>query len=225
MQLDERSGKLFFWTFSTGSILVFVAMFALGFMGETRRLDYLYDPHMLPLLIIQEIGIGFYGLSVLIFAWMLFVSLRNRNTSLESDPWGTSRTLEWLTRTPVPFYNFAVIPQINARDELDWRRRSGLDLSHPDRFVPIHMPSNTMIPILIGICSFGLGFGMIWRIWWMAGGGLLAIIALVIFRSFQHTPGYMLQPAEIASMERRTAASGIIAEQPSRPPLVEAGAH
>jgi cytochrome o ubiquinol oxidase subunit 1 len=225
MQLDERSGKLFFWTFSIGTILVFVAMFALGFMGETRRLDYEFDTHYLPLLIIQEIGIGFYSLSVAVFAWMLFVSIRTRRTHVEADPWGTSRTLEWLTHTPVPFYNFAVMPQVNARDELDWRRRSGLDLSQPNRFAPIHMPSNTMVPVLLGICSFGLGFGMIWRIWWMAGGAMIAIIALVIARSFQHTPGYILPAADIAAMERRTTASGIIAEQPSRPPLVEAEVH
>ena len=56
-------------------------------------------------------------------------------------------------------------------------------------------------------------------------GGMLAIIALVIARSFQRTPGYILHPAEIAAMERRTTASGIIAEQPSRPPLVEAEVH
>ena len=225
MQLDERTGKLFFWSFSIGTILVFVAMFALGFMGETRRLDYEFDTHMLPLLIIQEIGIGFYSLSVLLFAWMLFVSIRNRRTHVEADPWGTSRTLEWLTHTPVPFYNFAVTPQVNARDELDWRRRSGLDLSQPNHFTPIHMPSNTMVPALIGLCAFGFGFGMIWRIWWMAAGGMLGIIALVIIRSFQHTPGYILKPAELAAMERRTTASGIIAEQPSRPPLVEAEVH
>jgi cytochrome o ubiquinol oxidase subunit 1 len=117
------------------------------------------------------------------------------------------------------------MPQVNARDELDWRRRSGLDLSRPNQFAPIHMPSNTMVPVLLGICAFGLGFGMIWRIWWMAGGGMIAIIALVIARSFQHTPGYILPSADIAAMERRTTASGIIAEQPSRPPLVEAEVH
>ena len=221
MQLDERIGKLFFWSFSIGTILVFTAMFGLGIMGETRRLDYVYDTHMLPLLIIQEIGIGFDSLSVLIFAWMLVVSLSNRRQHVEADPWGTARTLEWLAHTPVPFYNFAVTPRVNTRDELDWRRRGGLDLSQPDRFGPIHMPSNTMVPALTGIFAFGFGFGMIWRIWWMAGGSMLTIIALVIFRSFQHTPGYVLQPAEIAAFERRTTASGIVAEQSSQAPPLE----
>jgi cytochrome o ubiquinol oxidase subunit 1 len=225
LQLDERAGKLFFWSFSIGTILVFVAMFGLGFMGETRRLDYLYDPRWLPLLIIQELGIGFYSLSVAAFAWMLFISLRHRRSYVEADPWGTARTLEWLTHTPVPFYNFAVTPQVNARDELDWRRRGGMDRKLPDRFAPIHMPSNTMVPAILGVLSFGFGFGMVWRIWWMAGFSMLAIILVVIARSFQKTPGYMLQTRDITAMERRIEASGIIAEQPSRPPLVEAEVH
>jgi cytochrome o ubiquinol oxidase subunit 1 len=66
--LDERTGKWFFWTFSAGTALLFTAMFALGFMGETRRLDYLYDTHWLPALVIEEIGIGFYTLSAFSFS-------------------------------------------------------------------------------------------------------------------------------------------------------------
>jgi cytochrome o ubiquinol oxidase subunit 1 len=225
LKLDERSGKLFFWSFTIGTVLVFLAMFGLGFMGETRRLDYLYDPRWLPLLIIQELGIGFYSLSVLLFVWMLFVTLRDRRAYVEADPWGTSRTLEWLTHTPVPFYNFAVTPQVNARDELDWRRRGGVDRKMPGQFVPIHMPSNTMVPAILGVFAFGFGFGLVWRIWWMAGVSIVAIIIVVIARSFQKTPGYMLETPEIARMERGRTASDIIAEQPSRPTLVEAEVH
>jgi cytochrome o ubiquinol oxidase subunit 1 len=221
MQLDEASGKLFFWTFSIGTILVFVAMFGLGIMGETRRLDYLYDPRWLPLLIIQEVGIGFYSLSVLLFVWMLFVSLRDRKRHVEADPWGTARTLEWLTHTPVPFYNFAVTPQVNARDELDWRRRGGFDLVQPDKYVPIHMPSNTMVPALIGLFAFGFGFGMVWRIWWMAGGSLLAIIATVIISSFFPDPGYTISAEEMRKMEQRKEPPGIVADSHVPRPMIE----
>ncbi|MDD2862761.1 MAG: hypothetical protein PHI71_17085, partial [Acidiphilium sp.] len=40
----------FFIFFSLGTATTFSAMFTLGFMGMTRRLDYLYDPHWQPLL-------------------------------------------------------------------------------------------------------------------------------------------------------------------------------
>ncbi len=100
-----------------------------------------------------------------------------------------------------------------------------MDRKLPDGYAPVHMPSNTMVPALIGLFAFGFGFGMIWRIWWMAGFSIVAVIVLVIARSFQKTPGYILSTDEITAMERRVEGSSIVAEQPSRPPLVEAEVH
>ncbi len=125
----------------------------------------------------------------------------------------------------MPFYNYAVSPCVNTRDELAWRRRGGVDRVQPEQYEPIHMPSSTPIPAIIGIFAFGFGFGLVWRVWWMAAISLVAIIALVIFRSFERSPGYVLQPNEIEAMEQRVTASDIIAEQPTRPALLQAGAH
>ncbi|WP_434800222.1 hypothetical protein, partial [Escherichia coli] len=48
----------------------------------------------------------------------IYVSIRDRhlNRDLTGDPWG-GRTLEWSISSPAPFYNFAVEPQVKARDE------------------------------------------------------------------------------------------------------------
>ncbi|HYP64447.1 MAG TPA: cytochrome o ubiquinol oxidase subunit I, partial [Acidocella sp.] len=94
-----------------------------------------------------------------------------------------------------------------------------------EAFEPIHMPSNTGIPFIIGMLAFTFGFGLIWRIWWLAGFSLLAIILAVIIRSFDKNLGYELQPEEIADMERNLSLAGIVAEQPARTPLTEAEAH
>jgi cytochrome o ubiquinol oxidase subunit 1 len=197
-------------------------MFLLGFEGETRRLDYLYDPQWLPMLIIEELGIGLYCLSVFYFFRMLYVSIRDRAKNMcGADPWGTARTLEWLTHTPVPFYNFAVTPQVHGLDELTWRRDRHCEAVMPDHYDPIHMPKNTMIPIIIGIFAFGFGFGMVWRIWWMAGGSLFMIIAAVIISSFTPDPGYTISAAEMAELEKQHASHGIVAETHSPLPLVE----
>jgi cytochrome o ubiquinol oxidase subunit 1 len=221
-KLDEANGKKFFWTFSLGTLTTFTAMFALGFMGETRRLDYLYDPQWMPLLVIEELGIGFYCLSVYYFFRMGYVSIRDREKNrCGADPWGTARTLEWLTHSPVPFYNFAVTPHVNALDELAWRRDAGLADVMPDHYDPIHMPKNTMVPIIIGIFAFGFGFGMVWRIWWMAGGSLLAIIAMVILSSFTPDPGYTITAEEMATLEGRKHVMGIVADTHAPLPLAE----
>jgi len=222
--LDERNGLRFFWSFILATAVVFLAMFALGFEGETRRLDYIYDPAWRPMLLTEETGMGIYCLSIFFFVRMIYVSLRDR-IPVPADPWATSRTLEFLTASPVPFYNFAVTPQVNARDELAWRRAHGLERAQPQAFEVIHMPSNTGIPFIIGMLSLGFGFGMIWRIWWLAGFSLLGIILAVIIRSFDKNLGYELQPEEVAAMEHNLATAGMFAEQPARIQLTEAEAH
>jgi cytochrome o ubiquinol oxidase subunit 1 len=223
-KLDEHNGKLFFWTFVLGSVVVFVPMFGLGLEGETRRLDYIFNPQWRPLLIAEEVGIVLYCISIFYFLKMIYVSLRDR-VPAGDDAWGTGRTLEWMTHTPVPFYNFAVTPQINALDELAWRRENGLDKVKPETFVPIHMPSNTAVPVIIGVLAMAFGFGMIWRIWWMAGAALLAIIVAVIARSFDKNQGYILTAEEIAKLESKTELASVIAEQPKRAPLDHVEAH
>jgi cytochrome o ubiquinol oxidase subunit 1 len=211
-KLDEASGKWFFWCFTLGTILVFSAMFALGFQGETRRLDYLYNPEWYPLLLIEEIGVGFYTLSAVIFLWLLYVSLRDRmKNAVAADPWGNSRTLEWLTRTPVPFYNFAVTPHVNYRDELAWRYRNNVATAAPQRYEALHMPKNTPVPLIIGALAFCFGFGITWRIWWLTGVSLLAIIVMVIYRSFARDAGYHLSGPTMAKLETE-APLGVISE-------------
>ncbi len=221
-KLDEPNGKRFFWTFCLGTATVFTAMFALGFEGETRRLDYLYDTDWMPMLIIEELGIAFYCLSVFFFFRMLYVSIRDREKNrCGPDPWGTARTLEWLTHSPVPFYNFAVTPQVHELDELAWRRENNCEHVMPETYDPIHMPKNSMVPIIIGIFAFGFGFGMVWRIWWMAGFSLLAIIAAVIISSFTPDPGYTITAEEMRKMEERKEPPGIVVDSHVPRPLAE----
>ncbi|MDE2240622.1 MAG: cbb3-type cytochrome c oxidase subunit I, partial [Rhodospirillales bacterium] len=216
-RLHEGWGKAFFWTFALGTITVFTAMFALGFEGETRRLDWTFETAWKPMLVIEELGMILYVLSLAFFAIMLVVSIRNRNKErLSADPWGTSRTLEWLTPTPIPFYNFAVTPQVNTRDELAWRRKYGMEHTKPDTYEDIHMPSNSGLPVILGALAGIWGFAMIWRIWWLAAISLLGIVLVVIIRSFDKNAGYHLQPAEIEAMERDLSIGAITAEQPDR---------
>ncbi len=220
--LDERSGTWFFATFSLGTVMLFGAMFALGFMGETRRLDYLYDTTWMPALVIEEIGIAFYTLSCVFFGWMLFVSIRDRAKNVAvADPWGTARTLEFLCHSPVPFYNFAVTPQVHVRDELTFRYVNNAAGIKPDHYEAIHMPRNTPIPLIIGAFAMGFGFGLVWRIWWLAGLSLLGMIAVVIYRSFNRDAGYVISGEELAKLEGEQPL-GVVAESQY---LAEAGAH
>ena len=211
-KLNETLGQWFFWTFVLASVLVFIPMFQAGLDGETRRLDYLFDTSLRPLMLAEVTGMGMYFVSLFCFLAMLVVSLVKREPAGQ-DPWGTARSLEWLTHTPVPFYNFAVTPQVHALDELAWRRANGLEKAQPERYVPIHMPSSSGLPFIIGMLSFVCTFALVWRIWWLAGASLLAVILLVIIRSFDKNEGYVLSADTIAEMERKLHTVSLIAEQ------------
>jgi cytochrome o ubiquinol oxidase subunit 1 len=149
---------------------------------------------------------------------MLYISLRDQIPAA-SDSWGTGRTLEWLTHTPVPFYNFAVTPQINSRDELAWRKANGVENVQPTQYVPIHLPNSTAVPFLIGALSAVFGFAITWRIWWLSIASLAAIVIIIIIRSFDKNEGYVLSAEEIARLESRPDLASIIAEQPKRSSL------
>lgn len=219
IKLDERYGRAFFWLFTAGTVLVFIPMYTLGLMGMTRRLDVIAHPSWAPLLDIQMVGIGAYVASVLTFLGMLAMSVRNpaRTATRERDPWRTSRSLEWLTHTPVPAYNFAVVPVVHGLDELAWRRAQGVDDQEPTHYEPIVMPRYTAIPIVIGAASLAFSFAMIWRVPWLAIAGLAVVLVALIVRAFDTDTEYTLSADDIERMERGARAGKAQSADPARP--------
>ncbi len=219
-KLDERIGKRAFWFFSAGTVVLFGSMYALGFMGMPRRIDYIPFVSWRPLLISEEVGIFLFLIAAYYMFKQMYVSIRDRaqHRVTGPDPWRTSRSLEWLAHCPVPFYNFALLPYINSRDEWAWRRQHGLVNLRPDHYEDIHLPSNTFVPMLLGALAFGLGFGMVWRMYWLAGLSLLGIVAVVIARSFERDPGHTIPGARIRELEegllegpgREVPAAGVV---------------
>lgn len=208
-KLEQRWGKWFFWFMVAGTGWVFVPMFLLGFTGMTRRLDYIHYTQWAPFLDVQLIGMVLYCLAVAFFLAHLYVSLRDRvKNQVGPDAWGTARSLEWMTHSPVPYYNFAFIPNINARDEWAWRKEHGLTELHAGAYESIHMPKNTGVPLILGILSLGLAFALTWRIWWLALLCLLLIVALIIIRSFAKDTDYTIPADEVKRMEN-SARDGI----------------
>lgn len=223
-RLNECLGQWFFWVFVVASLLVFVPLFPAGLMGETRRLDYVFDTSLHPLMVIAEVGVLLYLVSIGIFVAQLVVSLIQR-VPAGQDPWGTARGPEFLTHTPVPFYNYAVTPQIHALDEFAWRRDNGLENVQPKEYVAFHMPNSTGVPVILGALSFVLSFALVWRIWWLAAVSLAAIILLVIIRSFDKNEGYTISAAKVAEYEANLASVSPFAEQSKVLPAGHGEAH
>ncbi len=202
-KLNERLGQLVFWLFVAGTFTVFTAMFGLGFDGMPRRLAYIPFESWKPLLIIEEFGILIYIAGLVAYVAQITVSIRDRaENRVDIDAWGTTRSLEWMTHSPVPVYNFAVIPNVNTRDEWAWRRENGLMRSAPDHYEDIEIPRNTMVPMLLGLGAAAFGFAMVWRIWWLAIAALIAIVIVVIVRSFDDTTALVIPADEVRRTEQ-----------------------
>jgi cytochrome c oxidase subunit I len=105
--LDERLGKIHFWIMFLSFNAAFLPMHWLGLLGMPRRVLY-YDPQFEPTNYFVSIAAFIFGASMLIFAYNAIRSA-TKGKIAGPNPWG-ARTLEWMTSSPPPYYNFAEIP-------------------------------------------------------------------------------------------------------------------
>ncbi len=113
-RLNERLGKLQFWTLYIGFHITYFPMHILGLMGMPRRVyDYPEDRGWTTLNQLSTVGGIIMGISVLILVYNMIRSARHHQPA-GNDPW-EGDTLEWTTTSPPPEYNFARIPVVYSR--------------------------------------------------------------------------------------------------------------
>ncbi|MCO6508779.1 MAG: cytochrome o ubiquinol oxidase subunit I [Snodgrassella sp.] len=203
-KLDEKWGKRAFWCWFIGFFVAFMPLYALGFMGMTRRLSQHIDPAFHTLLCVAAAGAAIIALGVVCMVIQVIVSCLHRKENLDvtGDPWD-GRTLEWSTSSPVPFYNFATQPQVESRDAFWDEKEKGIAYKKPAKYEEIHMPKNTAAGLVIGVFSLIFGFAMIWHIWWMAIVGFAGMIISFIAKSFDTDVDYYVPVAEIEAIESK----------------------
>jgi cytochrome c oxidase subunit 1 len=122
--LSERLGRWHFWLFVIGFNVTFLPMHWLGMIGMPRRIyTYPADRGWDFWNLVASLGVLFQAAAILVFLVNIVVSLR-RGAPAGDDPWD-AWTLEWVTTSPPPAYNFDVVPVVSSRRPL-W------DLKHPD---------------------------------------------------------------------------------------------
>jgi cytochrome c oxidase subunit I len=202
--LDEKIGKLHFWLMVIGFNLTFAPMHILGLQGMVRRTyqypkDYGFDFWNM----IATIGAFMIAVSLLVFFYNVNKT-RKHGKAAGNDPWD-ARTLEWTITSPPPEHNFDEVPVVHALDDF-WHRKYvedkegrlvrvpsgaqetsggyGAHVTEPhgeghDGEHSIHMPSQSYMPLIAAIGMPLIGWGLVFRQWWLAiAGGIIAICGL-----------------------------------------------
>ncbi|MEU0213980.1 cytochrome c oxidase subunit I [Streptomyces sp. NPDC006265] len=124
--LDERLGKIQFWTLFVGFQTAFLVQHWLGEMGMPRRYaDYLPADGFTALNTISTIGAFLVGLSTLPFLYNVWKTAVYAPKVDMDDPWGWGRSLEWATSCPPPRHNFTALPRVRSDSP-------AFDLHHPE---------------------------------------------------------------------------------------------
>ena len=123
--LNERWGRVHFWTLFFGFHLTFLVQHWLGIEGMQRRIaDYLPSEGFQFLNQVSTVGAFLLGVSMLPFFWNIWIT-RNTPKVTVDDPWGWGRSLEWATSSPPPRHNFTSLPRIRSESP-------AFDLHHPE---------------------------------------------------------------------------------------------
>ena len=135
--LNERLGKIHFWTLFVGFHLTFLVQHWLGVQGMPRRVPtYLPSDGFTTLNTVSTIGAYLLGASTFPFMWNAYRSWRGRNVRVfADDPWGYGNSLEWATSCPPPRHNFESVPRIRSE-------RPAFDLHYPQAVAAVeHRPT------------------------------------------------------------------------------------
>jgi cytochrome c oxidase subunit 1 len=162
-KVSEFWGKTSFWLIFAGFNITFFPMHFLGLNGMPRRI-FTYDDNMgwnvwnytaTVGAFVLAVGIGVY------FAVIVYTYFKGEKTA--NDPWD-GRTLEWSLPSPPPEYNFAVIPQVHARDAWWYEKHHREEVAREkakaakeeEAHGGIHMPDQSWYPL---VASIGLLIG------------------------------------------------------------------
>ncbi|WP_322964368.1 cytochrome o ubiquinol oxidase subunit I [Sphingomonas fuzhouensis] len=204
--LDETWGKRAFWLWLSGFYLAFMPLYVLGLMGMTRRMQHYDVPGWHPWLIAAAFGALLILGGIACQIRMLYVSIKTRGDRIDEsgDPWD-GRTLEWITTSPPPAFNFAVLPDVKG-EEAYWgikaRARENRALSDRPDYEPIEMPRNSPTGIVAAFFATAMGFALIWHIWWLVILGFFGAWGTFIVFAWRDKAEYEIPVDEVARLDQ-----------------------
>jgi cytochrome o ubiquinol oxidase subunit 1 len=204
--LHEGLGKAIFWCWFIGFHLAFMPLYVLGFWGATRRMQHIPDATWEPWLNVALLGAVIIGIGVVLTVVQLWYSIKTRDQRLDvtGDPWD-GRTLEWLTLSPPPHYNFAVLPDVHGEEAYWTRKQTAIKLEQlikEPNYQPIEMPIDTPTGVICAFFASVCGFAIIWHIWWLAILGLIGAFAVFVWYAWQDEHEHIIPVEEVRKNAR-----------------------
>jgi cytochrome o ubiquinol oxidase subunit 1 len=204
-RLQEGWGIAAFWFWLIGFYVAFFPLYAVGFLGMTRRMQHYDVAAWKPWLDLASVGACLILAGIICQIIQLVVSIRNREAlrDLTGDPWD-GRSLEWATASPPPVFNFAFMPHVTSEDPY-WamKRRAHVEgaAKEPD-YQPIEMPRNSPTGFVCAFFATVTGFALIWHIWWMAIVALIGAYATFVVFAWRDHDEYEIPADEVARADR-----------------------
>lgn len=198
--LNEKIGKWTAWLLSIGFLLAFMPMYVTGLDGQARRMyTYSESTGFGPLNMVSFIGAAIMAIGFVLIVYNIYYSTRYASRDIGEDPWD-ARTLEWATHTPVPEYNFAILPEVKSSEAL-WDSKKKGHVLFKGEYEKIHMPNNSGVPFIMSCIFFVWGFSFIFSLWIPVIVTTIGIFACLALRSFEQDHGRYISVKEIEETE------------------------
>lgn len=198
--LNEKIGKWTAWLLSIGFIFAFMPMYVSGLDGQARRMYTYSEASGFSLMnMISFVGAAIMAIGFVLIVYNIYYSTRYESRDISNDPWD-ARTLEWSTHTPVPEYNFAILPDVRSNEAL-WDAKKNGHVLFKGEYEKIHMPNNSGIPFIMSCIFFVWGFSFIFSMWIPVIVTTIGIFVCMALRSFEQDHGRYISVKEIEETE------------------------
>jgi len=200
-RLNEKLGKAGFWFIAISFNVTFFPLFILGLDGYARRMyTYSESTGYGPLNMLSFVGALGLAVGFALIVYNIYYSWKHMPRNEKADVWD-GRTLEWATHSPVPEYNFAVVPTVTRLDEFWFAKKEGRDIT-AGTIEKIHMPNNTGTPFWMSGFFFLAAFFAVFNLWIPAIISMLGVFGFMIHRSFEKDHGRYISVEEVMATEK-----------------------